>query len=303
MFGEILGAAGSLIGGLIGRESQEDIANQQERIARDNMQMQKQFAQEGIRWRVSDAQAAGIHPLYALGAQIPTYSPSSYIPAEGGDPLAAGLAAASQNIGRAIDAGSTQNERDSSRLAELSLERAQLENDLLRARIAKETANPVPPKPQLDGSQNLPSAIPGQETGWRKGSASNPMIGVKVKPKEVPTTQMGLPTQEAGAIPGVAWERTQTGFRPQPSEALNIDDADVTNLKALEWYWHNRVIPTFTFNRGRPYFDPPPRSYLPAGAVGWRWSRLSQEYQPVYPSKDGRSSGYEVPPSSFGVAP
>lgn len=37
---------------------------------------QKEFAQHGLRWRVEDAKAAGLHPLSALGAQgLPAYSP------------------------------------------------------------------------------------------------------------------------------------------------------------------------------------------------------------------------------------
>jgi len=41
-----------------------------------NIQLQKDFAQHGIRWRVEDAKAAGIHPLAAVGAAGASYSPS-----------------------------------------------------------------------------------------------------------------------------------------------------------------------------------------------------------------------------------
>lgn len=36
---------------------------------------QKEYAQNGIQWRVADAKKAGLHPLYALGANTPTYTP------------------------------------------------------------------------------------------------------------------------------------------------------------------------------------------------------------------------------------
>jgi hypothetical protein len=66
MFGDILGFAGDLLG----IKSQES-ANDQ------NIKMQREFAQKGIRWKVSDAKKAGIHPLYALGAS--THMPTASI--------------------------------------------------------------------------------------------------------------------------------------------------------------------------------------------------------------------------------
>lgn len=92
-----------------------------------NAASQKEFAQHGIRWRVKDAEAAGIHPLYALGAQTHSFAPTM---------VGSNFAAAGQDISRAIDATRTGGERLNARLGELALERAGLENDLLRAQIA-----------------------------------------------------------------------------------------------------------------------------------------------------------------------
>lgn len=47
---------------------------------KDNIKYQKQFAQRGIRWRVKDAKAAGVHPLFALGANTASFSPSVSAP-------------------------------------------------------------------------------------------------------------------------------------------------------------------------------------------------------------------------------
>jgi len=44
---------------------------------RENRLQQERFASEGIRMRVEDAKAAGLHPLFALGANVPGYSPSA----------------------------------------------------------------------------------------------------------------------------------------------------------------------------------------------------------------------------------
>lgn len=48
-----------------------------------NRQTQEDFAKYGIQMRVADAQAAGVHPLYALGGGAPTFSPGASV-SEGG---------------------------------------------------------------------------------------------------------------------------------------------------------------------------------------------------------------------------
>lgn len=107
--------------------------------ARQNIQLQKDFAQKGIQWRVADAKAAGIHPLYALGANTTSFSPV---------PVGSNFGQAGQDIGRAVEAAGTPQTRA---VGQLALERASLENDLLRAQIASERARLVgqvgPPVP------------------------------------------------------------------------------------------------------------------------------------------------------------
>ena len=46
-----------------------------EAMAEKNMAQQERFARQGIRWRVEDARAAGLHPLYAIGANTTQFSP------------------------------------------------------------------------------------------------------------------------------------------------------------------------------------------------------------------------------------
>lgn len=64
---------------------------------KQNLDYQKEFAQNGITWRVQDAVKAGLHPLAALGAQTTSFSPS-FVP---GDYSRTGeaLSRAGQNIG------------------------------------------------------------------------------------------------------------------------------------------------------------------------------------------------------------
>lgn len=283
MIGELISAGANILGGLLGSSDKDDALDAQRAMNEQNIALQREFAQNGIRWRVEDAKAAGLHPLAVLGSQGAMFSPST-ISFDSSSPWGNALSGMGQDIGRAVNQALTPEEKEDNRLKELQITRAELENDLLRSRIAKEQAAPSPGTPS-----NLPSAIPGQENGLRKAG-----VGVKVKEVEVPATQSGHPTQEAGAIPGVKWERTTTGLRPQPADALKLDDADMTNLKALEWYWHNRLVPTVTMKRGPGVFNPPPKAYLPEGAIGWKWHRYKQEFQPVYPEKYGPPY---IPPS------
>lgn len=122
MLGAILGAAGSIASSFLGKSAADKQAD-----------LQKDFAQKGIQWKVKDAKAAGIHPLYALGANTVSYSPVNV-----GQP---DLGAMGADIGQAIDRVSNPAEKAGGALGALALERAGLENDLLRAQIARARIN------------------------------------------------------------------------------------------------------------------------------------------------------------------
>lgn len=141
MLGALVGAGASLIGGLLGKSSTEK-ANAQ------NIRLQKQFAQEGIRWKVEDAKKAGIHPLYALGAQTHSFAPAVV----GDTALPNAMAEAGQNIGRAIDAkrsGAERVDAYNKTVQDLTLTRMGLENELLASQIR--TVNQAGHPPPLPG--------------------------------------------------------------------------------------------------------------------------------------------------------
>lgn len=48
-----------------------------------NAATQREFAQHGLQWRVADAVAAGVHPLYAVGASGANFAPGAQV-SEGG---------------------------------------------------------------------------------------------------------------------------------------------------------------------------------------------------------------------------
>lgn len=118
--GAAISAAGSLAGGLMGMFGAKSAAKKQAKMAKSAIQM-----------RVKDANKAGIHPLYALGANVSTPAPINV-----GAPLGEALSDMGQNVGRAM-AATASNETRSGAIAKLTIENMGLQNDLLRSQIAK----------------------------------------------------------------------------------------------------------------------------------------------------------------------
>ncbi len=90
--GSLIGAGSSLAGGFIN-------ATTSKTIAREQMRLQKEFAQNGIQWRVADAKAAGLHPLYAIGASGASYTPVS----QDSSAMGNAVADAGAYLGKAVD--------------------------------------------------------------------------------------------------------------------------------------------------------------------------------------------------------
>lgn len=118
LIGGGINAASSIAGGLINRMF-DDNDKQWER----NYNAQKEFAQNSIQWRVQDAEKAGIHPLYAIGGQMPGYTPSS---AFSNDSMGEAIAQAGNAFGNAM--------------GQIGLINARLQNEKLETEIAKEKA-------------------------------------------------------------------------------------------------------------------------------------------------------------------
>lgn len=152
--GAAIGAAAIIGSGLLGKKTERDIAAADRRLQYD-------FAQQGIQWRVADAKKAGVHPLYALGANIPTYSP---VARAGGDSFAESLGLAGQKIGDAIGqrADEERRKKDEARRRALEDDRIRAETQLLRSQIAGQNLKNVNSnRPPVVGNQ----LIPGQSGG------------------------------------------------------------------------------------------------------------------------------------------
>lgn len=170
--GPALAAGASLLGTALGNHQREQ--GQQKEI-----ETQKEFAQQGLRWRVEDAKAAGIHPVYALGFNGPTYSPVGL----GSNDTAAGFSDAGQSISRAVDATRTIPEKERAygeAMQSLGLDRAELENELLRSQIAQLRVGPAfpsvgsNPRQVIEGQGN--SVVMRNPFGWGETTVATPEL-------------------------------------------------------------------------------------------------------------------------------
>jgi len=170
----IIAAGAALAKGAMESHSQSE-ASQESREYTDkddlNYHHQKEFAQEGIRWKVADAKAAGLHPLAALGAQTMSFQPSSAggIPGYGGD---YGLGEAGQNISRAMSAKKTEGERQ---VEELELRRmkaatSSAESKAVIDKINADRASNPPALPMVGSPLEREGGIPGQDSGTVNGA-------------------------------------------------------------------------------------------------------------------------------------
>lgn len=153
MLGDILGAVGSVAGGLLGNSAAKKAAKQ-------NYQQQKEFAQNSLQWKAQDAEKAGISKVFAMGAPTASFTPSSV----GGN--FDFLGSAGQNIGRAISASQSPGQQQGAvprAAAAVQLEGLQLDNEFKRAQIASLNKNLTQAgQPPGVPSLNTPYGIPGQ---------------------------------------------------------------------------------------------------------------------------------------------
>lgn len=263
MWAQVAQAVGSVAGGLIGAKAQQ-------KANRQNIKLQKEFAQTGIRWKVEDAKKAGIHPLYALGANTHSFSPVSV-----GDGGASHFAQAGQDIGRAIHATRTGGEKLDAYTAasqKLGLQRQELENALLASQLAKINQPGTPPaRPTLDQAH----LIDGQgNSGLIRDTA---MKRINANPDN--------PSQEPGSIVDVGFSRNPQGHFPMPSADVKQKIED-NPYQELMHFVRNNVLPMFgPSQHNPPYKAPYGRYWLYHPVYGYQLHKYSnygpQKYHPA----------------------
>lgn len=225
MLGSIGGAA--LGGGLdyLSAEQQQrsnESMNQRNiELAREQMAAQKEFAQMGIRWRVEDATAAGLHPLAALGAAGAGYSPVVANLMGSESPKAAAFKSMGQNVSRAMSATATAEERLMQRL---QLERASMENELLKARVVEEQRRVM--NPGFPAAANAQVGLPGQGEA-RVGGSGGTDLPVQFMPMGTTVSPGGRAAQAYGHTTMYSYQRYPDGsLQPASSPDIQGDKAN-----------------------------------------------------------------------------
>lgn len=215
MLGELIGAASNIIGGLFGNSE-----------AKKNRKLQKDAMTKRIQWTVADANAAGVNPLYALGA--PTFSPSPIMSGMGDS-----IAAAGQNIGRAVDSAADPGERLGS--IDQAARKLQLENMALQnAKLASEI--------RLTQQAGTPPALPG---GAKSIIAGQGDARIATDPDSAPLSLVLPRTDDSGKDRWVAGRATN-------SQTI----ADMYGDAAQELYGMARLGIDAYRNLVKPYVDP-----------------------------------------------
>lgn len=273
MLGALLGAGASILGSMFSKKSADKANQQQAAMAEKNIALQKEFAQNGLQWKAEDARKAGIHPLYGIGAQTTSFSPVSV-----GSSLPdwSGLSDAGQNLGRAIDATRTAPQRVDAytqTLQGLNLERAGLENELLKSQIASQNANRNPPFP----SAVDPFMIPGQTQSGVNGIVVD-------KPLERTLTSPGTPYSEPGSHPNLGYSaNVYGGLDVVPSK----DVKDRIEDSPMEWMWwlNNNILPAIQRN-GASAIAPPASLYPLKRGHKWEYGMIRGLRQVPYESPE-----------------
>lgn len=280
--GQAAGGVGGLFGGGGSRQDNstfyqnwrnDDLAN-----AEKNRQMQYEFAQNGIRWRVADAKAAGLHPLAALGMSGASATPIAIGPGYNVDTgsggrspdIGASLANMGQGIGRAMAATQTKVERQMTAFELMRQDQQIRSNDLDIAIKSAQLARIT---------QDIGPGMPSNVTGGSVPRATG--VGVyEAKPPEVFNADPKNPGITAGpAAPNATWQAAPSGdIYSVPHKDLNMDEFSSPGY--MTWMIHNKVLPYFS----QRYRDAarPSNDRLPPGAVAWRLGAPGMGWLPVY---------------------
>lgn len=286
MLGTLISAGSTLLGGLLGKSSADDARAATQRMADQNIALQREFAQNGIQWRVEDAKKAGIHPIYALGGGGASFSPvSAAFSADTSLPNA--LASAGQDVGRAIHATRSASGRVDAMgkaAAALQLEGLHLANENARVELASKTA-------RLRAGQIGPPLPSSGDAYLIPGQSQSPLI--KQKPLELAPSPSNAPHAEGGSHGDVGYARTVTGgYAPVPSKDAKDRNEDML-IPEMLWSWRNNILPNFR----ESYRKPPP--FDPGPGREWRWSTSGQEYRSVVTPRRNVPASYRGPQRSW----
>lgn len=235
------------IGSFVG--AHQDRAYQNKQFG-DNVALQKEFAQNGIKWKVEDAARMGIHPLAAIGAPTQSFSPITT-----GDSQGEAFRDMGQNLNRALQSTKTAEERALSNL-QLATAQADLDGKVLDNQIRASELRKV----NMTGP-----AFPGASSKLIDGQGDS----VVVKPSEIIASDKLDLSKEAGVITDYSFAQNSLGgLTPVPSSDVKSRIEDSVFLE-LPWAIRNNLLPNIGFHhKGVP--------------DGYRWNPEKQHYEKGY---------------------
>lgn len=223
-----------------------------------NYENQKEFAKNSVQWRVADAKAAGLHPLFGAGLGSTSYSPN---PVTVSDSTSVGI-----SPGQAAESRQRQQQQP---LSETEKQRAAIEeraqNDSharTLSAIATDTAQQDLLRAQTDYTQwqmfDSQAARAKQmmeankERAVTEPTPTNPVDAVEVKPREQVSRSAANPALSAshpsGPPPG--WDEIQispgvTAIIPQGQSWGDMDGVVAlgvlsANLARYGWHWWDK---------------------------------------------------------------
>lgn len=275
-------ALAGLAGAYLNSRSQTDANNKNVAATKeanaDNIALQREFAQNGIQWKLEDARKAGINPLMGLGAPTTSFSPTVMGPQVAPDTSwGDALSNMGQNVSRAAMAAQTQEERaftEGMRVEQYK--NAQLQNKLLESQIVNMNQRSQLGPPMPSGMLGVNTSMADQgDVALKMGNR------VQIKPATKVASMPGQPQTDAGYITDYSFARTKNGFAVVPSEQMKERIED-NIFQEVPWAIRNQIMP----NLSSDAVSPPPKSWLPKGAQGWKWDYFSQSFRPYKKSYD-----------------
>lgn len=260
MWGSIISAGAGLLGGMMSASASKSAARKQ-------VQLQREFAQNGIRWKVVDAKAAGLHPLAALGAQTTSYQPVQV----GDTSLGSSLSEMGQNIGRAVDATMTRRERQEQQRRNDLIQGMQLANQEaeLKSRLAS-TASQIKLNDAHARYYEAMASVAGQPR--------NPSFPSGVAPS---SGQAGF--IEANVIPDMSLVNYGDGSYGVGASDDWKQRNDDDKLEQVSLWTRNKVAPRFGMTRPDVYIGPKGQlSSVPKkGYYRYEQDAITSNYVPV----------------------
>lgn len=230
MLGSVISGAASIGGGLLS-------ANSSNKARKNQNAYNTKVMKNQLQWKAADAEAAGISKHFAMGAPTVT---APGVSVGGGADLGTGLAAAGQDIGRAVDAQMSGSGRSNAQMQSILMEGATLDNDIKRTTIASNIAN----LRQAGSPPGLPTnpgaaMLPGQGNSVH---IDGPKLDLKTR-RDI--ADRHAPSNIPGESPGTAFYRNPQGglsvfLPPEMAESFEQD-----KIGGLEWALRNRVAPFF----------------------------------------------------------